>query len=473
MKIKSLQKRLFSNYVISIILGFTLFGFVLFGFLTYGLYKKIDGALTAESKWIENTIMAKMSDGEEEVVEEISEHMEPKGDDQISVIFSQDQKIVYVSQNPENENFLFEFSPQLEIIGNYPIIRTIKIDKTNTFYRVLAKKIFPSEGNEYILALGLSLSDVRVIQGQLVLWLLIIIPLIGAAFALWARFFAVKISQPLEIMSDQAKRITVNQLTQSIEIPSSYKEIKDLADSFNEMIRRLDRSISEIKRFTSDASHELRTPLSVLKSQMQLSLRDNATPLQYRKTFENELEEVQYMEKIVDNLLTLSRYDSGKIKLDNTIVDLSDLLIEQCEKINPYARGKNVSIVLETIQPVQISGDKMYLAQMIFNLLDNAVKYNKDAGQVCIDLKSMQKNGSCLLKIRDTGLGIPKTDLPNIFDRFYRVDKSRSREIMGSGLGLSIAKLIVELHEGEVTIESEENKGTTVIVSLPLSSQIS
>jgi len=458
------------NYVISIILGFILLGFALFQLLTFGLYKKIDGVLTAESKWVENIIKEKIQYGEEEVIEEISEHMGPKDDDQFSVLFSKDQKLVYASQYPENENFLAALSPQLETAGDSPLIRSVKIDKNNKHYRVLTKRIFLSDRNEFILAVGSSLTDVKAIQRQLVLWLLIIIPLIGIVFGLWAKFSAAKISKPLEIMSDRAKSITVNKMSENIEVPPSYKEIRDLAGSFNEMILRLDRSISEIKRFTSDASHELRTPLSVLKSQIQLALRDKATLPQYQKIFENGLNEVIYMEKVVSNLLTLSRYDSGKIKLENSVVDLSDLLIEQCEKIKPYAKGRKVSIVLETIEPVKVSGDKMYLAQMIFNLLDNAVKYNKKAGKVFVELISMQNKARCLLKIRDTGLGIPKTDLPHVFDRFYRVDKSRSRETMGSGLGLSIVKLIIELHEGMIQIDSDENRETAVTVVFHLSS---
>ncbi len=244
--------------------------------------------------------------------------------------------------------------------------------------------------------------------------------------------------------------------------------MKELASSFNEMIRKLDKSVSEIKRFTSDASHELRTPLSILKSQIQAALRDKITPDQFRKILEDELDEVIYMEKIVNNLLLLSRYDSRKIKLENTVVDLSDLLIEQCERMRSLAKRKKVKIELGLIDPIKIIGDKDYLAQMLSNLLDNSIKYNRKNGKVYIELKTLKGKNTCSLIIRDTGIGISESDLPYIFDRFYRVDKSRSRKVMGSGLGLSIVKMIVELHGGEIIVKSKKAEGTTVILTFQL-----
>ncbi len=469
MKVKSLQKKLLFNYVLSIFLGFILFSFALFWLLTFGLYKKIDGILISESEWIENVIKAEIQYGEDEVIGEISEHIETTGADEYTIVFSKDLKIIYSSPNLNKSNFPLSLLQQIETINTSSRIQSIKINKNDMNYRVLAKRIVLPENKEFILEISASLREVEALQRQLIYWLLVIAPLVGIPFILWARSFASKISRPLEEMSAGAKKITVNKLSKNIEIRSSYKEANDLADSFNDMIQRLDQSILEIKRFTSDASHELRTPLSVLKSQIQIALRNKETPHQFGEIFKNELVEVNYMEKIVDNLLTLSRYDSGKITLKKSIVDLSDLCIEQYEKIKILAKSKNVRIVLGSIHPAKIMGDKIFLTQVIFNLLDNAVKYNKEGGKVYIDLRVLQEEESCLVTIRNTGTGIPKADIHRVFDRFYRVDKSRSREIMGSGLGLSIVKLIVELHGGKVTIGSEENK-TIVIVALPLSS---
>ena len=418
--------------------------------------------------WVENFMKDNINFGEEYVIEEIAEHIDPK--DEYVALFSKEGKIIYLSRNLRENNFLFTPHSKIEELNKPLEIHSVEIEENDAHYRILTKKIvFPN--NEYILKIAVNIDDLKSIQKQLIFWLFVIIPLVGLPFILWSKFFASKISKPIEIISNKAKKITINELSQTIKIPSSYKEVKELADSFNEMIRKLDKSISEIKRFTSDASHELRTPLSILKGQIQAVLRDKALPNSFRKIFEEELDEVNYMEKIVNNLLLLSRYDSRKIKIENAIVDLSDLLIEQCERMKGLAKRKKVKIKLGPIDPVKIIGDKAYLAQMLSNLLDNSIKYNKENGEVYVELKAQKEKNICSLTIQDTGIGIPESDLPRIFDRFYRVDKSRSRKIMGSGLGLSIVKMIVELHKGKITIKSKENKGTTIILNFPLASE--
>ncbi|MCP2520413.1 HAMP domain-containing histidine kinase [Candidatus Aminicenantes bacterium AC-335-B20] len=404
--------------------------------------------------------------GEEFIVEEIAEHIDPK--DEYAALFSKDKRILYLSRNLRENNFLFTSFPEIKRSNKSMEIHSLEVEGNDTHYRILTKKIVLPD-NEYTLNIAVNIDDLKSIQKQLIFWLLIIMPLIGLPFILWSRFFALKISKPIEIISNKAKKITINELSQNIKIPPSYQELKELADSFNEMISKLDKSISEIKRFTSDASHELRTPLSILKGQIQLMLREKKTlPNRIRKIFEEELDEVNYMERIIDNLLLLSRYDSKKIKIENEIVDLSDLVIEQCERMKDIANKKRVKIRLGLIDPVKIRGDKSYLAQMLSNLLDNSIKYNRRNGEVYVELKAMKEKNICILTIQDTGIGIPKTDLPFIFDRFYRVDKARSRKIMGSGLGLSIVKMIVELHKGKITVKSKENEGTTIILNFPL-----
>jgi signal transduction histidine kinase len=270
------------------------------------------------------------------------------------------------------------------------------------------------------------------------------------------------------MIAAKAREITVQKLSQRMEIPPSYDELQQLAESFNDMILRLDRSVAEIKRFTSDASHELRTPLSVLKSQIQLALGEKTIPAEIFKIFKDELAEVSYMEKIIDNLLMLSRYDAGSFKIEGSLVDLSDILIEQCEKIRESASARGISIAQGAIEPVRVMGDKTYLTQMVLNLLDNAVKYNKDGGDISIELQIEVDTRQAILTIQDTGIGISEENLPHIFERFYRVDKSRSRDVSGSGLGLSIVKLITNLHQGKIQIESNLGKGTTVTIRLPV-----
>lgn len=469
MKNKSLQKKLFSNYVLSIFLGFILFSFTLFWLLTSGLYKKIDNTLISEYEWVENFLKDNIRYGESYVMKEINEHISPGNKNLYAMILAKDGRVIFLSENLRDKNFLLNVYKVNEIDSKAYSVRSIEIEKVykeDIHLRLLAKRIVLPQRKDYIIEIATPINDVKSVQKQLIFWLLIIIPLIGIPFALWSKYSARKISRPLEIMNSRARKITINQLSENIQIPPSYREVEDLTQSFNEMIQRLKRSISGIKRFTSDASHELRTPLAVLKSQIQVALREKKLPVDFRKLLEEEFNEVIYMEKIVNNLLFLSRYDAQKVELEKSIVDFSDLVIEQCERKKAAAEGKKVRIQLLNVDPVKINGDKLYLSQMVSNLLDNAIKYNKEGGQVGVEVRASE-NKRCLLIIKDTGLGIPETDVSHVFERFYRVDKSRSRKVMGSGLGLSIVKLVVELHGGEITIKSQEGKGTTVFVSIP------
>lgn len=468
MKIESLQKKLFTRYVITIVLGFVLFSAALFFLLTFGLHKKLDGTLMTESVWIENFMKKNIKNGEGYISDEIGEHFDPMSVESFAVLFNEKRDIIFRSQNLYTDNFLAETLPMKEPAGTVPEIRSFEIEEGNLHYRVLTKKIILPGGRRYIIRLALRSDDVGVIQKQLLLWLIILIPLVGLPFAFWAKRFAERIARPLVSLSDKAREITIHRLTRRMEIPSFYKEVRNLTGSFNDMIRRLDRSVSAIKRFTSDASHELRTPLSVLKSQIQVALQEKSLSPRFSRVFSAELTEVNRMEKIISSLLTLSRYDSEKIKFEESSVDLADLVIEQSEKMKKSARTRNVNMILGRMDAAKIMGDRIFLTQMINNLLDNAVKYNRGNGRVFVELEASPKTKQCRLIVQDTGIGIPKEDLPHVFDRFYRVDKSRSREVLGSGLGLSLVKLIVKLHGGSITIESQQGEGTTVTVTLPM-----
>jgi two-component system sensor histidine kinase VicK len=172
------------------------------------------------------------------------------------------------------------------------------------------------------------------------------------------------------------------------------------------------------------------------------------------------------MTRIVDDLLLLSRADSRAAELDCQIVDMSDLVIESCERLRPYAEAGRLNLVVENVEPVEVNGDGLRLGQMFRNVLENAIKYTPEGGEVRVRL--MQNNADqCQITVADTGIGIPAADIPRVFDRFFRVDKARSRERGGSGLGLSIVKWVVEAHAGAIFIESEVGKGAMVKIFLP------
>ncbi len=232
------------------------------------------------------------------------------------------------------------------------------------------------------------------------------------------------------------------------------------------MIRRLHESFARVRQFSADASHELRTPLTVVRGEIELALRTKKSPDEYRRVMESTLEEVLRLTSIIDNLLTLAKADQEKVHAELTEVELHHLVDELYEDSTILAGSKNITLTLRSNTPITMVGDKGRLRQLFLNLVDNAVKYTPSGGSVTLALE--RQGNEAVFEVSDTGIGIPQTELGKIFDRFYRVDKARSRELGGTGLGLSIAKWIVELHRGSITVTSELQKGSTFTVHLPV-----
>lgn len=220
------------------------------------------------------------------------------------------------------------------------------------------------------------------------------------------------------------------------------------------------------QQFVADASHELRTPLSVMKLNLEHLFRhpDNSIE-QESETIHQAIQEINYMSKMTTDLLTLARSDSDQLQIVHESIQLDDILHQVVKDFKILALPKNIQVTAN-IYPIIMSGDKERLKQLFVIVLDNALKYTQENGTIIV--KCSVKNSRAIIDIIDTGIGIPKTDLPHIFDRYYRGDKSRTRHLEGTGLGLSIAKWITQSHAGKIRIESKEGEGTHVIIGLPL-----
>lgn len=232
-------------------------------------------------------------------------------------------------------------------------------------------------------------------------------------------------------------------------------------------LKPIEKAMLEQKRFVADASHEFRTPLTALKTSMEVALRDKKmSPAQARKLIKSNLEDVNQMHLLADNLLSLASYQDNGSNLNFEEVNLAEVIKMAYKKILPLAKKEGVKIELKT-QDCFFKANKTSLIEMVLIFLDNAVKYTPKGGKVTISTQTDKKYA--LIKIKDTGIGIPKKEIPHIFDRFYRVDQSRSKEkVSGFGLGLSLAKKIIEIHHGSVEVASKVGKGSTFIIKLPL-----
>ena len=220
-----------------------------------------------------------------------------------------------------------------------------------------------------------------------------------------------------------------------------------------------------MRQFSSDASHELRTPLTVLKGESELILGKERKPAEYQGVISSNLEEIQYMSKVLEDLFLLSKSDENQIVLDCRALDISLLIEEVCKHAEIIASEKDIRIVIAYLERLQVHGDPVRLRQMTWNVVQNAIKYTQPGGEVKISMQ--ERENTVLLVVQDNGIGISEDDLPLVFNRFYRVDKARSRQERGTGLGLSICKFIVDAHEGNIGIESKLGEGTKFRISLP------
>ncbi len=288
-----------------------------------------------------------------------------------------------------------------------------------------------------------------------------LILLVGLAGGGW---FVGRALRPITAISGTAAKISAGDLSQRINVAEAESELGQLAAVLNSTFARLETAFAQQKQFASDAAHELRTPVSVMLTQTQTALNRERDAAAYKQTLEACQRAAQRMRKLIESLLELARFDAGQEVLKRVRFDLSKTVAEDIDLVKLLAEERRVKIISE-LRPLEISGDPGRLAQVVTNLLTNAIQYNRPDGEVRVSLA--QEPGLAELKITDTGPGISAADLPRIFERFYRADKSRTGA-GNSGLGLAICKAIVEAHGGTLEAASTENVGTTFIVRLPV-----
>jgi heavy metal sensor kinase len=289
-----------------------------------------------------------------------------------------------------------------------------------------------------------------------------LILLIGLVGGWWIVSRAIK---PIDDISAAAVKISTGDLSQRINVAEAESELGKLASVLNSTFARLDAAFAQQKQFASDAAHELRTPVSVMLTQTQTALNRERSPAEYRETVEVCQRAAQRMRKLIGALLELARLDAGQEQMKRMKFDLSRTARSCVELIQPIADEHGVNIHCE-LPPVECVGDSERVAQVITNLLTNAIQYNKPEGEIRV--AAQMRDGTAILAVSDTGLGIPAEDLPHVFKRFFRGDKSRTGG--NTGLGLAISKAIVEAHGGTIEVSSEEDAGTIFTVRLPLAS---
>jgi heavy metal sensor kinase len=279
-------------------------------------------------------------------------------------------------------------------------------------------------------------------------------------------FLARKALSPVSRLKSLTDEITADRLDRRLPVDNPDDELGRLTRTINAMIGRLEHSFVEIRRFTADASHELRTPLAAIRAEAEVALTRSQTEPEVRELLGSILEECARLTRLTEQLLSLAREDD-RVETRREPVQLNQLVVRIGDTMRPVAEASRLQLNVESDEEAIVTGDRERLRQVVYNLLDNAIKYTPAGGLVEVRVKRALDRA--ILTVRDTGVGIPAEHLPRVFDRFYRVDKVRSREMGGTGLGLSIVRSIVQAHGGEIILGSEPGKGTTCTVSFPIS----
>jgi heavy metal sensor kinase len=287
----------------------------------------------------------------------------------------------------------------------------------------------------------------------------------GAGYAVAGRALS-----PVARLAERARQISVDRLSDRLPVENPHDELGEMANVFNETFGRIELAFDRLRRFTADASHELRTPLTAIRSVGEVGLQEGREPEEYREVIGSMLEETDRLAQLVDELLTLSRFDSGKVALRPDTFDLRDLATEVVAHLAVLAEEKDVTVTVEAAQPVPLHLDRLVLRQAVINLLDNAIKYAPDHGHVRITVAL--RRDVARLAVRDDGPGIAAQHHARIFDRFYRVDEGRAREVGGTGLGLAIARWAVVANGGHIDLTSEPGRGACFTIVLPVSEAV-
>ena len=340
----------------------------------------------------------------------------------------------------------------------------------NNEHRVFAKKLHHTSGEVYYVRCGFNQTelqeDIDVLNRSILLASISIL----LAAPLGAYIIALRATRPITQIITTTEHLQPTNLNERLPIRGTGDEIDQLSETINGMLDRLASYIDRNRDFVANAAHELRSPLAAIRSSVEVALNRTRTPDEYAALLTDVVEEISRLAGLVNRLLILAEGDAGRIAGNDQFTRLDKVIRESIDMFEAVAESKSVRLIVGDLPAVLVPGDETHLRQVVRNLIDNAIKYNRNPGEVTVRLRSDASRKRAILTIEDTGIGIDRQVLPRIFERFYRADKARSREIehAGYGLGLSICQSVIQALQGEITVDSEPGRGTTFTVSLPL-----
>jgi heavy metal sensor kinase len=333
--------------------------------------------------------------------------------------------------------------------------------------RFSSSVITPSPGEAYLLQVGVRLTGVDNARDRFLGLLLWSVPVCLLAAILAGRLMAGRALAPLARLAAASHGIDVADLTRRLPVRGAGDELDELALAFNDTLGRLEQAIGDMRQFSTALAHELRTPLAALRGETELALMRAQSPEEYRRSLASQLEELDRLARLITQLLTLARAESGEIPLARDVVDLGALAAGVAQALEPVAQARGIALSCATDGDVRVTGDAGWLERLLLNLLDNAIKFTPRGGSIVVAVS--RADGRPVLEVRDTGIGIAPEALAHVFDRFYQVDPARSSETGGVGLGLSLSRWIAQRHGATIDAASQPGSGATFTVRFPAS----
>ena len=447
----SIRARLTAWYSVVLLAGLTLFGAGIWLMVSHSLRASLFETLTQAAKGVTTVLQSETEP--DHLREELTEYASATpGGNLMEVRNSQGQQIVASKTvSMEQSDSASAYGVQVRPSGRYRTFTT-NVSVNGGQYRVLVAT--PMDATEA------TLSRVR----MLLLWSTPVVLLLASLGGYWISRRALA---PVDEITRAARVIGIQSLSQRLAVPASGDEIQRLSETWNGMLARLEAAVKRLSQFTADASHELRTPIALIRTTAELTLRRERSPETYREALRQVLLESERTTRLVEDLLLLARADAGLPSLPLERLELIPLVRDVCRQGQILAGARQLEISAEIPdEPVFVEANDPALRRMLLLLLDNAVKYTPSGGRIILSVD--RGPAGATVAVSDTGIGIPETALPHVFERFYRVDESRNRDAGGTGLGLSIAKWIAERHHASLEAESVVGQGSVFRIRFPL-----
>ncbi len=462
MKFASIGLRLTAWYLAMLALGLAVFGVGSWFAMRASVFHTVDEELEDRIHGVEKFMQIQIASlSPVEIRDEFREHsvLGPGGD--LFQVCSGKGEWLYRSAILENSQVPIRRPDQL---GAATAFEDLSVQSTPV--RFATRRVIVN-GEPYAVQVAAPLNEfyAALHRFRVMLWLALPPLLIAAgAEGYWISRRALK---PVDQITTAAESISIRNLSGRLEVPKSADELQRLSETLNRMLARLNSSVQRMSQFTADASHELRVPVSLIRTTAELAVNGGRTNAEYHEDMRHILAEAERTSRLIESLLLLARADAGEDELQREPTDLAASVRAAVEQGRSLAAERRIELTVHMDnKPAVVLGDGEALRRLVFILIDNAIKYNREGGSVQVVLSS--DNGQAVCRVSDSGIGMAEEEMQHIFDRFWRADKVRSRGAGGAGLGLSIARWIVDRHMGTIHANSQPGQGSTFEVRIQI-----